>query len=102
MINHIGIKDHSEVFNLCKIFSKDWKYIGSKLRIEVGILQTIKKDCDDVKDMMFEMIASWLRRESEDQPKPSWNILLTTLNEFDRGETEKFSSQFKCHHDLNH
>lgn len=94
----LGIKDHNEVFNLCKIFSKDWKYIGSALGIELDILETIEKDCDDVKEMMFEMIASWLRRERENQPKPSWNILLTTLNKFDRSETEKICSQFKCQH----
>ena len=50
--------------------------------------------------MMFEMIASWLKRESKDQPVPSWNILLTVLSEYDRTKTEQIASKFVCKHKL--
>ena len=86
------------IFNACKQFSENWKYIGSSLGIELGILHAIKKDCDDVKEMMFEMIASWLKRESKEQPVPSWNILLTVLSEYDRTKTEQIASKFVCKH----
>ena len=61
-------------------------------------LDNIKKDCDDVKEMMLEMLASWLKRESDSQPLPSWNILLTTLSEYDRTQTTKIASKFVCKH----
>ena len=86
------------VFYACKQFSENWKYIGSALGIELGILHATKKDCGDVKEMMFEMIASWLKRESKEQPVPSWNILLTVLSEYDRTKTEQIASKFVCKH----
>jgi len=93
-----GIKDHSVVFNVCKTFREDWKYIGSVLGIELNILHAIKKDCDDVKEMTFGMLASWLKSESKEQPVPSWNILLTTLSEYDRIQTAQIASKFVCKH----
>ena len=48
--------------------------------------------------MMYEMIASWLKQKSIEQPAPTWNILLTTLSEFDRVEAEKIASNFVCNH----
>ena len=63
-----------------------------------SILHTIKKDCASVREMMYEMIASWLKQKSIEQPAPTWNILLTTLSEFDRVEAEKIASNFVCNH----
>ena len=45
------------------IHVKDWKFIGLKLWIKKTTLDNIKKDCDDVKETMLEMLASWLKRE---------------------------------------
>ena len=81
-----------------KTFSKDWKFIGLALGIEISILHTIKKDRTGVSDMIIDMIRSWLRQESIEQPAPTWNILLTTLSEFDRVEAEKIASNFVCNH----
>ena len=81
-----------------KTFSKDWKFIGSALGVNINTLQSIEKNYKDVKEMMFEMFASWLRREMMEQPVPSWNILLTTLSECDRVETEQIASKFVCKH----
>ena len=69
--------------------TKDWKYIGSELGIELSILQIIEKDCDDAKEMMLEMLASWLNQQSKEQPVPSWNNLLTILSKFNETETAK-------------
>ena len=80
------------------MFSKDWKYIGSELGIELSILQIIEKDCDDVKEMMLDMLDSWLKRGSERQPLPSWNMLLTTLSKFNKTETAQLASKFVCKH----
>ena len=83
---------------MCKTFSKDWKFIGLALGIEISILHTIKKDRTGVNDMIIDMIHSWLQQESIEQPAPTWNILLTTLSEFDRVEAEKIASNFVCNH----
>ena len=92
MIIIIGIDDLNEVFDTCK----EWKFIGLKLWIKKTTLDNIKKDCDDVKEMMLEMLASWLKRESDSQPVPSWKILLTTLSECDRTQTTQIANKFVC------
>ena len=56
----------------------------------------MEKNYKDVnKEMMFEMLALWLRREMTEQPVPTWNILLTTLSECDRVETEQKISLYQ-------
>ena len=90
-----GIDDLNAVFRACK---NSVKFIGVELGIKKSTLDNIQKDCDDVKEMMVEMLASWLRREMKEQPVPSWNILLTTLSEYDRVETEQIASKCVCKH----
>ena len=80
------------------VYSKDWKFIGSALGVIINTLQSIEKNYKDVKEMMFEMLASWLRREMTEQPVPSWNILLTTLSEYDRVLTTQIASKCVCKH----
>ena len=98
MIIITGIDNVCEVFDVCKEFSTDWKFIGLKLGIKKTTLDNIKKDCDDVKERMLEMLASWLKRESQKQPVPSWNVLLTTLSEYDSIQTTQIASKFVCEH----
>ena len=86
---HVGSKDLYVIFKKCWMVTKDWKYIGSELGIELSILQIIEKDCDDAKEMMLEMLASWLNQQSKEQPVPSWNNLLTILSKFNETETAK-------------
>ena len=86
------------VFSVCKTFSKDWKFIGSALGVNINTLQSIKKNCKNNKEMILEMLTSWLRREMKEQPVPSWNILLTILSEYDRIETEQIASKCVCKH----
>ena len=93
-----GIDDLSEVFDVCKLFSTNWKFIGLKLGIKKTTLDNIKKDCDDVKERMLEMLALWLKRENTLQPKPSWHILLKTLPEYDSMQTTQIANQFVCEH----
>lgn len=94
----LDLNDHNQVFDACKEFSSNWKFIGSTLGLKINTLAAIKKDCDDVREMMFEMLATWLRRENEEQSLPTWNLLLTTLTEYDRTEAEKIARKFVCKH----
>ena len=86
------------VFSVCKTFSKDWKFIGSALGVHINTLQSIEKNCKNNKEMILEMLTSWLRREMKEQPVSSWNILLTILSEYDRIETEQIASKCVCKH----
>ena len=75
------MKDHNSVFKACKEFSSEWKYIGLALQMKKTTLDVIKKDNDDSKERMCEMLASWLQRETIEQPLPSRNILFTALSD---------------------
>ena len=94
----LGIRDHNVVFDKCMKFQNDWKYIGSGLGISFGSLQTIDVNGADIRSRMFDMLALWLRRDSEYQPHPTWNKLLKTLYNFDIMETENISTNFVCRH----
>ena len=94
----IGINDLNEVFRKCKPFSNNWEFIGLELDVKKTTLDNIQKDNDDVKKRMLEMLASWLKRESQKQPLPSWNILLTALSEYDSIQTTQIASKFICTH----
>ena len=83
---------------VCKNFSNHWKLIGLQLGLMKPILDNIKNDCDDVRERMLEMLASWLKRESRKQPRPSWHILLKALSEYDRIKTAQIASEFICNH----
>ena len=39
-----------------------------------------------------------IKMGTQEQPLPTWNILLTTLSKFDRVEAEKIASNFVCNH----
>ena len=86
------------MFDVCKVFSTNWKFIGLTLGIKKTTLDSIKKDYDDVKERMLEMLASWLKKGSQKQPVPSWHILLTTVSEYDNIQTTQIASTFICTH----
>ena len=79
-------------------FENDWKFIGSGLGIAVDILRAIKANHPTVRERMFEMIASWLKRESINQKKPTWNRLLKTPSRFNEIQTGYISTSFVCRH----
>ena len=84
------------MFDVCNVFSTNWKFIGLTLGIKKTTLDSIKKDCDDVKERMLEMLASWLKKGSQKQPVPTWNILLKTLSEYDRMKCTQIASEIDC------
>ena len=80
------------------MFENDWKYIGFGLGIAVDTLKAIEANIDAIRDRMFEMFASWLKRETKNQKKPTWNRLLETLSRVDEVQTEYISTSHICHH----
>ena len=75
------MKDYNSVFKACKEFSSEWKYIGLGLQMKKTTLDIIKKDNVDSKERMCEMLASWLQRQSIEQPLPSRNILIRAISD---------------------
>ena len=48
---------------------------------------------------MFEMLASWLRRESAQQPVPTWHILIRAVSDsVGIEEAENIAKNFVCMH----
>ena len=64
----------------CINFNKDWEFIGLALFVSKATLDSIQENYHDVRKRMLEILASWLKRENEKQPVPTWNILLKTLS----------------------
>ena len=67
--------------------------------MKINTLDAIKKDYDESKDMMFEMLASWLKRESAQQPRPTWNNLIRAVSDsVGIAEAEHIAENFVCTH----
>ena len=71
--------DFNEVDQICKQFSVNWKEIGGKLGISRNTIEIIAKDNNKVKQCMSELIAQWLRRDTPEQPLPTWRILCEAI-----------------------
>ena len=97
-LDNTGIDDLNEIFRKCKAFSNDWKFIGLELGVKKTTLDIIDKEYFDVKEMMLEMLASWLKRQVKNQPVPSWNVLLTAISEYSRVQALQIASKFVCKH----
>ena len=96
---YVDIKDHNSIFKECKIFSTDWIYIGSALGIKKSTLDMIKKDNNQCKDMMFDMLASWLKRENIEQPPPTWNNLVRAVSDsVGIRDAQNIAKEFVCTH----
>ena len=80
----------------CINFNKDWEFIGLALFVKKPTLDSIQENYHDVRKRMLEMLASWLKRENEKQPVPTWKILLKTLSEYDRMKCTQIASELDC------
>ena len=80
----------------CINFNTDWEFIGLALFVKKPTLDNIQENYLDVRKRMLEMLASWLKRENEKQPVPTWNILLKTLSEYDRMKCTQIASELDC------
>ena len=67
--------------------------------MKINTLDAIQKDYDDTKDRMFEMLASWLKRESAQQTVPTWNNLIRAVSDsVGIAEAENIAKNFVCTH----
>ena len=93
----IGTEDFNKVDPVCQQFSARWEEIGSNLGIKRYIVETIRQDFKYCGKKMSELIAVWLRRESDGQPLPSWRALCDAIASIDRTSAERIASQHQCY-----
>ena len=67
--------------------------------IKSHTLDAIESDNSRSRNRMFEMLASWLRRESAQQPVPTWHILIRAVSDsVGIEEAENIAKNFVCTH----
>ena len=88
--------DHNDVYLQCQDLSANWEDIAINLRIKRNIIDTIKEDDSKAKKRLLASIASWLKRESPDQPLPTWRVLCNAITNINRGAAEKIAENHQC------
>ena len=92
-----GIDDFNEVNQTCEQFSAKWEKIGGRLDIRKNTIDIIARNNNkDAIKCMSELIATWLKRETLEQPLPTWKMLCTALATVDRTAAEKIAIDKGC------
>ena len=60
-------------------------------------VETIRADHDTSIKRLSELIAVWLRRQSDGQPLPSWRVLCDAIASVDRTSAERIASKHQCY-----
>ena len=59
-------------------------------------MEAIEKNRSKVEDKLFDLLATWLKRESENQPKPTWKKLCEAVSTVDRTRAEAIAEEHQC------
>ena len=92
--------DLSEVYNACWEFRANWREIGLDLGIKESSLDAILVDEKECGKCMMKMFSAWLKRENEQQSRPTWKCLCTAIARVDRTASERIFSEHQSHCDL--
>ena len=60
-------------------------------------VESIREDYATSIKRLSELIAVWLRRESDGQPLPSWRVLCDAIASVDRTSAERIASKHQCY-----
>ena len=87
------IKDFNEVYQTSKQFSTKWIVIGFGLGISKITINGIsaRRDLDDV-GCMSKIISAWLKKDTPEQPPPTWKILCDAIAKVDKTAAEKIAT----------
>ena len=78
------IQDFNEVYQTTKQFSASWEDIGCILGITKYTINIIaRNNSNDVTRCMSGMIETWLKRETPEQPLPTWSCLCNAIASVD-------------------
>ena len=89
-------KDYTSVLNGVHCLSANWRKIGLSLGVSYNTVDAIEGERKKASDMLMDLLAVWLRRESEGQPKPTWKKLCEAVNTIDRTRAEVLAQEHQC------
>ena len=85
--------DFNEVYLTTKQFSANWEDIGCILGITKSTIDIIaRNNNNNVTRCMSDMIASWLKRETPEQPLPTWKNMCTAIASVDLTTAESIAA----------
>ena len=94
---HLDIEnDYHNVFDSVRSLSADWRKIGVGLGITFNRLRAIESNRKEVDEMLLDMIATWLERDSETQPEPTWRKLCEAVGKINRGRAKVIAQEHQC------
>ena len=86
--------DFNEVFQTTSKFSANWEDIGSRLGITKYTIDIIaRNNGNDVTKCMSNMIEKWLKRETPEQPLPTWSHLCNAIASVDLSAAERIAAE---------
>ena len=90
--------DFNEVYLATVQLSANWKDIGSRLGITRPTIDIIaQNNSNNVTGCMSDMIASWLKRESQGQCLPTWRNMCTAIAGVDLTTAESIAASKGFH-----
>ena len=95
---HLGIEnDYHNVLSSVQSLSADWRKVGVGLGItfdRLGAIESSRKP--DVGEMLMDMIAAWLKIDSETQPEPTWRKLCEAVGKINRSRAKEIAQEHQC------
>ena len=87
------IDDFDEVYKTSKQFSTKWIVIALGLGISKTTIFSISARTDfDSVGCMSEIISAWLKKDTPEQPLPTWKILCDAIAKVDWTAAEKIAT----------
>ena len=71
--------------------ASEWKNVGLFLELDIGVLDNIEYDYKKASDCLREMLRAWLKQVD---PPPSWQMLASAVEPFDRATAEKIHTTY--------
>ena len=90
----LNVTDLSAVLEDVHDAHGNWYGIGLRLGLEQTVLQGIKKEYSNTKEMLCEMLGEWLKQVT---PVPTWVALIEALRSKTVNEPSLAKQLEKCH-----
>ena len=90
------MKDFTSVYNGVQCLSAKWRTIGIGLGVSYDKVKAIEGNRNGTEDMLMDLLAVWLRRESEGQPEPTWKKLCEAVSTIDKVRAEMLAQEHQC------
>ena len=81
-LGNLGSNDLEQVFELVHNVRSKWYSIGVELRLEASNLDTIKLECSNPEECLYQMLRHWLKQ----LPPPTMREMIEALSSEPIGE----------------